>query len=465
LNRLISFVGNIDTLICLIKNGANLILNDFDKLTPLEHLSVDKSLSFQYKQQKQQKLEIYSFGSNQNYNLGNGTDTRKVNADLIEYFVKKNINIVDIVTSKFHTVFRDCNGFVYSCGFGNDGRLGHGTEDTIMTPKLIKTLKEMKCHHVAASRNNTYFLCDYGLVYSCGKNEFHQLGHHEQSTTTTTTKSLIPKLIHFTKGYKNRIIKQIECSSVHCILVSQQNEVFALGFNAGQLGLPNEMVSHANSIDYNSQICYISEARLIPMLSQSNVDIKQIACTNFCTVCLDGSKQVLYILNNYKCKQLHYIKEVNSPFVKIRILGGRLYEKADDNCFIKNELKWMQNNNNLEMGEPLLIVGQTENNLLYMWQEQETTTTTASAWRNLKWTKNKKLIQIVDFDLNETGIILCTTQGTCYSASFGKLNKNYNKSQTKPSKSINILTTINIKHLKIILIYKRFKKLVIVVFY
>ena len=37
-----AFYGNIDCLILLIKNGANLLKNDYDRLTPIDHLIFDK---------------------------------------------------------------------------------------------------------------------------------------------------------------------------------------------------------------------------------------------------------------------------------------------------------------------------------------------------------------------------------------------------------------------------------------
>ena len=43
-----AFYGHIDVLILLIKNGANLLKNDYDRLTPMDHLIFDKWTSTQY---------------------------------------------------------------------------------------------------------------------------------------------------------------------------------------------------------------------------------------------------------------------------------------------------------------------------------------------------------------------------------------------------------------------------------
>ena len=75
--------------------------------------------------------------------------------EVVEFFKKLDTTVIQIVMSKFHTVFLTRNGQVYTCGFGIDGRLGHGDEEILMAPKMIDCLKNFKCIQVAASRNNT----------------------------------------------------------------------------------------------------------------------------------------------------------------------------------------------------------------------------------------------------------------------------------------------------------------------
>ncbi len=53
---------------------------------------------------------------------------KKPVAEVVEFFKKSDISIMQIVMSKFHTVFLSKSGHVYSVGFGIDGRLGHDDE-------------------------------------------------------------------------------------------------------------------------------------------------------------------------------------------------------------------------------------------------------------------------------------------------------------------------------------------------
>ncbi len=205
-----AFYGHIDTLLTLIKLGANLIKNDYDRLTPMEHLCVDKWQSVKDSPfSTSEACDVYSWGSNENFNLGIGHDMKKPIAEAVEFFKKSDTSISQVVMSKFHTVFLASSGQVFTCGFGISGRLGHGDELTLMKPKLVEAIREFKCVQVAASRDNSYFLMFDGSLYGCGGNLYQQLGQMGPEGTLT------PKMINLGKRFKARKIKHIECSKFH----------------------------------------------------------------------------------------------------------------------------------------------------------------------------------------------------------------------------------------------------------
>ncbi len=188
------------------------------------------------------------------------------------------------------------------------------------------------------------------MVFSCGTNEFKQLGHLGGSN-----KALSPKQVNLGKRLKGKTVKQIECSRFHVVLLTSTGEVFTFGLNAGQLGHPNERVENATS--YNNTICYITEPRLITQLNEPDLKIEIIACSDGVTLALQQSKNILYIFNDYKCKRLFYIKETNSQIKKLRVYGGKLDNQSNP------ELKFIE-----DMGDPLVIVALTDSNLLYIWR-------------------------------------------------------------------------------------------------
>lgn len=176
--------------------------------------------------------------------------------------------------------------------------------------------------------------------------------------------------------------------------------MFTLGCNAGQQGHPNEMVE--NQKNYNNSICYIAEPRSITSLNEPDLKIDLIATSDGCTLAHQATKHILYLFSGYKCRRLFYTNQTNSPFKKLRVHGGQL----DSN--VCADLKSMEN-----FHDPVLIVGLTESNLLFVWREAD------PHWRKITWSSNKKML-IGDFDLNLQGLILCTVQGVCYKAQFSK---------------------------------------------
>ena len=205
-----AFYGHIDTMMLLLKYGASLAREDNDRLTALEHLAVDKWQQFAPREDvdddddDDDDLDVFCWGSNANFNLGNGHDMKKAVPEMNDYFKKHNVSIVQVVMSKFHSAFRAKSGQVFTCGFGTGGRLGHASETTLITPQLVDKLKADKCVHIAASRNNTYFLTADGVVHSCGTNEFKQLGQ-----LGATKASLAPKPITIPKAMRGKRVKQV----------------------------------------------------------------------------------------------------------------------------------------------------------------------------------------------------------------------------------------------------------------
>lgn len=68
---------------------------------------------------------------------------------------------------KYHSVFLSEVGEVYSCGHGQDGRLGLETEQTRMSPSKLKIAahsQPCRIKQIAAGDNHTVFLSHDGNV-------------------------------------------------------------------------------------------------------------------------------------------------------------------------------------------------------------------------------------------------------------------------------------------------------------
>ncbi len=350
----------------------------------------------------QDEFDVYTWGSNVNYALGHSNVMEKTLPEMLDYFKKLTIPIVDIVMSKFHTVFRDRNGLVYTCGHGKDGRLGHNNEDTYMIPTLVCCIKDEKCVGIAASRNNSYFLMQDGSVKSCGTNEFKQLGQFGEM------KTLVPSPFNM-KGLKGLKIDSIKCGKFHCALLSSAKDVYTFGLNAGQLGHPKEH-NASSSANY-----YVQDLRILKELVKANVKISAISCSNGATMCQDrDNNRIIYLCYAYKCKRMHI---PSSGIKKVKCYGGKLDYQANSDVL------------DPESGDPLVIVVLMDSSTLCIWKESDQT------FRPISWTANHKLLEIVDFDLNKNGLIVCTKQGLCYIVDFKKARIVKRPKLTKPKGS------------------------------
>ena len=94
-----------------------------------------------------------------------GQQSRNV-PELLDIFRKE--NAVQVVMSKFHTVFITQSGQIYSCGHGHGGRLGQDTEHAIITPRKLKPIIKSSdpecCMQAAVGMDHSLFLMESGTV-------------------------------------------------------------------------------------------------------------------------------------------------------------------------------------------------------------------------------------------------------------------------------------------------------------
>ena len=166
------FHGQLHIAKILVSNyNANLSLQDFDGLTPLDHVSIDRltlrqSYGHHFKRtcDNASKCDAYVWGCNTNYNLGLGHEQVKAVPDINEFFRKENLKCKQVAISKFHSAFLTVDGTVYTCGHGRGGRLGHGHNESILTPKMVKIFVDHKVTALSLGIDHSLFLTSAGQV-------------------------------------------------------------------------------------------------------------------------------------------------------------------------------------------------------------------------------------------------------------------------------------------------------------
>jgi alpha-tubulin suppressor-like RCC1 family protein len=144
--------------------GANTTLLDSNSLTLLDHAMMDGFVP-----ESTNSGELYVWGSNCNNSLG--PQQSRSTPELLDIFHKMYPEelICKVVVEKFHSMIVTSLGKVFSCGHGQGGRLGLGTQQTVIIPEMVNFPETnhgepITCTDVAISRDHSVFLCSDGNV-------------------------------------------------------------------------------------------------------------------------------------------------------------------------------------------------------------------------------------------------------------------------------------------------------------
>jgi uncharacterized repeat protein (TIGR02543 family) len=190
--------------------------------------------------------QVYAWGSNLRGQLGKTTIVNPKTPTLISFDGPNSLNdgetVRDVVAGGEYSHAVTTNGRVYSWGSNNRGQLGDGTSGTSQnqniadksTPTLIsftglgsaETIKNVDIgalHSVAVTTT--------GRVFGWGANSFNQLGDG------TTVSKPSPTLISFTGLEGGETIRNVYLGNGHSLAVTTNNRLYAWGLNnLGQLG-------------------------------------------------------------------------------------------------------------------------------------------------------------------------------------------------------------------------------------
>ena len=118
---------------------------------------------------------------------------------------------------------------VYSVGRNDNGQLGQEHTSHEVTPKIIRSLTNRQVVQTACGLHHSVFVTMNGEVFSCGYNDNGQLGHNDIRSRNS------PVLV---EALKNKFIAQAACGYYHTIVRRETGEIYAFGRNdKGQLGI------------------------------------------------------------------------------------------------------------------------------------------------------------------------------------------------------------------------------------
>lgn len=172
--------------------------------------------------------ELFTFGNGRRGRLGLDVEHPPRYAPTrVEALVGKRVTCV--AAGDDHTVVCTDKGEVYTFGGGKDGRLGHGSEDDVRTPRRVEGLVGRKATAVAAGGRFTAVVANAGELFTFGMGMCGELGHG------TPDSEFAPRLVEGPLAGKT--VAAVAAGFCHTVACSDDGEVFTCGYGMdGRLG-------------------------------------------------------------------------------------------------------------------------------------------------------------------------------------------------------------------------------------
>ena len=177
--------------------------------------------------------EVYAFGNNKNGQLGLDDNLERLIPTKIDSTHYGNKKIIEISAGSLHSLILTEDGEVYAFGNNKKGQLGLNDTDERLVPTKIDSnyYGNKKITQISTGDSHSLILTEDGEVYAFGYNGKGQLGLNNK------TDRLVPTKIDSTH-YGNKKIAQIFAGSLHSFVLTEDGEIYAFGLNGnGQLGL------------------------------------------------------------------------------------------------------------------------------------------------------------------------------------------------------------------------------------
>ena len=132
---------------------------------------------------------VWSWGGGSHGKLGHGDEQDQPQPKKVEAFAGRRVAAVS--AGGFHSLALTTDGSVWSWGDGDDGKLGHGDEQTQLLPKKIEALAGQRAIAVSAGGRHSLALTDDdGAVFTWGQGRCGCLGHGEYLTNQRLPKKI-----------------------------------------------------------------------------------------------------------------------------------------------------------------------------------------------------------------------------------------------------------------------------------
>lgn len=196
---------------------------------------------------------VVSWGRGEDGQLGHGDANERLLPEAVCSLNRAGVENV-YCGAEYTVALSSSQDRLYSWGWGDFGRLGHGDCRDIFLPEIITSLSSLSVSSVACGDTHTLVVTQMGGLYSFGRNQNGQLG------LGTRDDALAPQHVEALQGHK---VVSVSCGAEHSLAATDKGEVYAWGWGRyGNLGTGEV------------------QDRLLPTRVESlaGVDIQKVAC-------------------------------------------------------------------------------------------------------------------------------------------------------------------------------------------
>ena len=203
--------------------------------------------------------QLWSWGYNYYGQLGNGTTTN-TNSTPINIKNSRETKWVAVSAGYDHSLAIDENGQLWGWGNNNLYQVGNGTNTNILSPREI--LSGRKVVAVSAGYDHTLAIDNEGYLYGWGDNEYSQVGEYALNSGTGSVVSGATVKGPLKLGYdasisEYRKFKAVSTGRYHSLAIDESGQLWSWGYNEyGQLG------NGVNTL-YKSGIQILSEIKFV----------------------------------------------------------------------------------------------------------------------------------------------------------------------------------------------------------
>ncbi len=136
------------------------------------------------------------------------------------------VNIIGVSAGHRHSLFLDNQGYLYSCGTGVTGCLGHGDNQSLRVPMRIKDFddRHVKIIQMSAGVDMSMAVSSTGDVYAWGKTDGGRLG-----LGTEKSRVNVPTKVKVVSDGRPVKAVDVECGYVHSVIVGLNGTVHTCG--------------------------------------------------------------------------------------------------------------------------------------------------------------------------------------------------------------------------------------------